>query len=70
LADISNRLADERRREAGIERWQWVHSQKENGREEHEARDGEEYSDQDAPEDLPGALPNCGCRSLAVLNLD
>lgn len=78
LSDVSNRLADERRREAGISKWQWKHSGKLHYRPEHRARDGKVYADTAAgasppdvlppPEDRPGALPFCGCRSLSVLD--
>lgn len=67
LSDISNRLADERRREAGIDSWIWVHSKKRNPRPEHQARDGKEYSDRSPPPTLPGSEPFCGCRSRGVL---
>lgn len=70
LSNLSNRLADERRREAGIEKWAWKHSGKQHPRPEHIARDGKVYSDESEPEDLPGELPFCGCRSLGVLEFD
>lgn len=70
LSKITSALADERRREAGIDSWIWKWSGKQNGRAEHIARDGKEYTDANAPEDLPGQLPFCGCRSQAVLRFD
>lgn len=70
LAKITSALADERRREAGIDSWIWMHSGKQNGRDDHIARDGKEYTDANAPEDRPGQLPFCGCRSQAVLRFD
>lgn len=80
---LASALNEERRREAGIMAWSWVHSDKRNPRPEHEARDGKLYSDQPsdagreyqgrtvrkAPEDKPGELPYCGCTSRAVLIL-
>jgi hypothetical protein len=63
-------LADERRRQAGIRHWKWRHSGKLHPREEHVRRDGKEYTDETAPNDKPGQLPFCGCRSQAVLKLD
>lgn len=69
LTKLTSALADERRREAGIDRWKWRSSHKRHFRPEHAARDGKVYSDADAPQDLPGRLPYCGCRSQAVLNL-
>lgn len=67
---ITAHLNQERRREAGIDTWEWVHSGKLHPREEHRARDGKRYSDDDAPEDTPGELPFCGCTERAVLSLD
>ena len=67
---ITAQLNQERRREAGIDTWEWVHSGKLHPREEHRARDGKRYSDDDAPEDTPGELPFCGCTERAVLSLD
>lgn len=67
---ITAALNQERRREAGIDTWEWVHSGKLHPREEHRARNGKRYSDDDAPEDTPGELPFCGCTERAVLSLD
>lgn len=73
-ADQSNKLtsalADERRREAGIDTWKWRHSGKAHPRVDHQARNGKEYTDATAPQDLPGRLPFCGCRSQAVVSFD
>lgn len=68
LSKVTSALASERRREAGIERWEWVHSGKLHPRENHKARNGKTFSDADAPKDLPGRLPYCGCRERAVLD--
>jgi len=84
LAKITSALADERRREAGLMIWQWLHSGKKNYREEHLARNGFYYSDnpkdvgrvidgkkvKPAPEDRVGQKPFCGCRSQGVLVFD
>lgn len=70
LSKISNSLADERRREAGIDTWVWMHSRKRHPRADHQARDGREYTDATAPQDTPGQLPYCGCRSRAVVRFD
>lgn len=67
LSKLASTLADERRREAGLDTWIWLHSGKLNGRDDHIARNGKEYTDANAPEDMPGQLPFCGCRSQAVL---
>lgn len=80
---ITSALNEERRRQAGIQSWEWVHSDKAVPRPEHVARDGKLYSDDPAlvgddyggktvrkpPEDRPGRLPFCGCTDRAVLIL-
>jgi SPP1 gp7 family putative phage head morphogenesis protein len=70
LNKLTSALADERRREAGIDTWIWRHSRKAHPRLNHQARDGKEYTDETAPQDLPGRLPYCGCRSQAVISFD
>ncbi len=78
---LASALNEERRREAGIDSWLWVHSGKRHPREDHKARDGFLYSENSErvgethkgkrvrkpPEDLPGQLPYCGCTSRAVV---
>lgn len=80
---ITAALNEERRRQAGISAFQWVHSGKLHPREEHRARDGNLYSEEWAqagseyegktvrtpPNDMPSQLPFCGCTSKAVLLL-
>lgn len=80
LSALSESLADERRRQAGITRWGWVHSRKLRPRPEHVARDGKVYAETVAeadpphvlppPEDRPGQKPGCGCRSRAIVTFD
>ena len=70
LSKITSALAEERRREAGIDTWKWRHSRKAHPRTDHQAREGKEYTDATAPKDLPGRLPFCGCRSQAVVRFD
>lgn len=70
LSKLTNTLADERRREAGISEWEWVWSRKKHGRETHIARNGKVYSDANPPPEMPGQLPYCGCRSKAVLSFN
>lgn len=84
LSKITESLSDERRREAGLDKWEWKWSGKQNGREEHIARDGKVYSDNPSevgkvvngqtvetpPPDRVGELPFCGCRSLSVIEFD
>lgn len=67
LTKLTSSLASERRRQAGLDKWEWRSSHKLHFRPEHAARDGKVYSDGEAPKDLPGALPFCGCRERAVL---
>ena len=70
LSKITSALAEERRREAGIDTWKWRHSGKRHPRVDHQARNGKEYTDATAPQDMPGRLPFCGCRSQAVVRFD
>lgn len=70
LNKLTSALDHERRRQAGIPKWRWRHSGKLHFREEHKARDGKIYSDDDPPPDLPGQKPYCGCREQALLELD
>jgi len=81
LNKLTASLADERRRQAGLPVWKWVHSRKLHPRQTHVDRDGNLYSDDPSlvgkvvdektimapPKDLPGQLPYCGCRSQSVL---
>lgn len=81
---LSSALNEERRRQAGIDSWLWVHSRKRHPRPEHEERDGRLYSEDPGkvgteyegkavrrvPEDKPGELPFCGCGTRAVLILE
>lgn len=70
LNKLTSSLAEERRREAGIDTWMWRHSRKAHPRTDHQARDGKEYTDATAPKDMPSQLPYCGCRSQAVIRFD
>jgi uncharacterized protein with gpF-like domain len=76
LVKITSSLGEERRRQAGVSTWEWVHSSKLHPRERHLERNGKRYDDDatsgDAkpPEDRPGQLPFCGCTERAVLSLD
>lgn len=84
LSKLTSALADERRREAGLPDWEWIHSQKKHPREDHVARNGYYYTDDPArvgetvsgkklmapPQDRPGQLPYCGCRSRSVISFD
>ncbi len=83
LSKLTGALADERRIEAGITAWEWVHSRKAHPRAQHVARNGNYYSDVAAnvgkdlngktllapPEDRPSQLPWCGCRSRSVIDM-
>lgn len=75
LSTLAETLNSERRREAGINTWRWVHSGKLHPREDHVKRNGHDYDD-DAksgehkpPADAPGQLPGCGCTSRAILEI-
>ena len=86
LSSVSAELADERRREAGLDVWKWRHSGKLHPRPHHKARDGKLYSENSArvgteiegqtvltppePDDWPGRPPFCGCRSQSVMVFD
>lgn len=83
---LTSALADERRRQAGIDVQRWRHSGKLHPRVRHQDRDGNLYSESAArvgtevrgqpvqamPEasDLPGRPPYCGCRFQGVLVFD
>jgi uncharacterized protein with gpF-like domain len=83
LRKLTSSLADERRRQAGLSEWEWLHSGKLHPREDHRARNGRVYSDDPAevggkingktvnapPNDRPGQLPFCGCRSRSVISI-
>ena len=70
LTKLTSALAEERRREAGIDEYMWVWSHKKHGRAEHIARDGKEYSDANPPPEPAGSLPFCGCRTRAIIRFD
>lgn len=70
MTNLADQLAQERRREAGLDTFEWIHSGKVHARPEHVARNGKRYTDDDPPPDMPGELPGCGCTSRAVLSLD
>jgi SPP1 gp7 family putative phage head morphogenesis protein len=67
---ITSQLNEERRRQAGIDKWKWVASGKVHFRPEHKARDGKVYDDTQLLDDRPGFAPFCGCTSQAHLDLD
>jgi len=81
---LASALNEERRRQAGITAWEWLHSAKLHPRQAHLARNHLLYSDDPdqvgeeadgktihaPPADRPGQLPYCGCTSRAVLILD
>jgi hypothetical protein len=74
LTKLNSALASERRREAGLNSWEWVSSGKLHYRPEHKARNGKRYSDDPSdnappPAERPGELPYCGCGERAVLDL-
>lgn len=72
LQKLTGALDEQRQKQAGIGKFKWAHSGKKNPREEHKARDGITYAwtDPVAKNDPPGRAIRCGCRALAVLELD
>lgn len=66
---LSSQLDTARMLQAGITHWEWVHSGKVHFRPVHKQRDGHIYTWDNAPADLPGMLPYCGCKKRAVLDL-
>lgn len=67
---LASALDAQRQREAGLTEWKWRHSGKLHFRPEHKARDGNIYTDETAPEDLPGELPFCGCVRQGIIRFD
>lgn len=83
LSRLTGALAFERSKQAGIEVQEWMHSRKRHPRKEHEARNGNLYSDvssrigtevdgktvleMPARGDRPSEPPFCGCRFRSVL---
>lgn len=72
LQKLTGALDEQRQKQVGIAKFKWAHSRKQNPREEHKARDGKVYAwtDPVAKNDPPGRAIRCGCRALAVLELD
>lgn len=80
LSKLTGALAEERQREAGIEKVKYRHSGKLHPRTNHKARDGKIfYLETHAPVDGGPAVPNgdwvqqppfCGCRTQAVITFD
>tara|TARA_Y100001951_G_scaffold102557_2_gene109421 strand:- start:2893 stop:3735 length:843 start_codon:yes stop_codon:yes gene_type:complete len=84
-SSLAGQLAQERRRQAGLSVFMWIHSGKTNYRPEHKARDGVMYSEDPAmvgkvvrgqtvraapqSSDRASIPPWCGCRERAVLVL-
>lgn len=67
---LSSDLDTARFKQAGIDHWRWRHSGKVHFRPEHKARDGKIYTWENAPKDLPGQLPYCGCKKQAEIVLE
>lgn len=70
IVKLNAGLNRQRQREAGLDEWKWRHSGKLDFRPVHKARDGNIYTDENAPEDLPGTLPNCGCVRQGIIRFD
>lgn len=67
---LSAQLDTERMIQAGIDSWEWRHSEKKNFRPDHKARNGKVYTFKNPPPDMPGMLPYCGCKKQARIVLD
>lgn len=67
---LSSALDRARRLEAGIDTFIWRSSGKVHFRPEHKARNGKKYTEKTAPADRAGELPFCGCKEMAILELD
>lgn len=67
---LSAALDTERMQQAGLDRWEWLHSGKLHYRPQHLARNGKVYSFDDPPPDMPSQLPFCGCKKRGVLDLE
>lgn len=80
LSKLASGLDSERMHDAGIRKFDWIHSGKLHPRAQHLARNGKRYElitgkEVDGPgdipaDDMPGMKPWCGCRKRAVLELD
>jgi SPP1 gp7 family putative phage head morphogenesis protein len=67
---LSAALDGERMRQAGIKKWAWMHSGKLHFRPWHKERDGNVYTWDNPPSDMPGEEPFCGCKKRAVIEFD
>ena len=67
---LSSALDAERMKQAGLEKYEWIHSGKVNAREEHLARAGNIYALGEPAGDEPGMAIACGCHRGAVLSMD
>lgn len=86
LQKLNAALSAERRTQAGLSTYSWVHSRKAHPRVRHQERDGNLYSSDPAmigrvvegktvaqevePSDRPSRPPFCGCRELACIIWD
>lgn len=72
LQKLTGALDEQRQKQAGIGKFEWVHSRKAKPRPEHVVRDGKVYAwtDPVAKNDPPGRAIRCGCRARAVLEID
>lgn len=69
-AKLTGELDRFRQEQAGIGKYKWRHSGKENFRPQHLARDGRFYFWNKPPADgHPRSLPNCGCTAQAVVEI-
>lgn len=66
---LSARLDQARQEQAGIAKYEWMHSMKRHPRESHVARNGKVFEWAKPPADgHPGTAIRCGCRARAVID--
>lgn len=69
LTKLTSSLDRERLAQAGVATYVWRHSGKIHYRDVHKAREGNKYK-LGKPDDEPGELPYCGCRRMALLEIE
>lgn len=68
---ISATLDEQRQKEIGLTKFQWLHSGKVHFRPWHKARDGKvfDWDDPSIRDDKPGFAPFCGCKARGVIEV-
>ena len=66
ISQLNAQITRERQRELGIDRFEWLISDYDRVRDEHEGRNGNEYEWDNPPDgELPGMPVNCRCSAIA-----